>query len=1692
DQAPVLACPEALEFSGCEPDTFCFPIEAYDPENGPLAYNILSENATVIDGQVCYYADQTGSADITIEVTDECLNADTCTVAVNTIINQAPSVALPEGDELFLCEPDQICFGVEYGDPDGETPVITTSYGSFDNQLGQVCFFADTAGTYDIVVTATDSCGAFAADTITYYIGFNQDPYVTLGDDLEVGLCGEVEVCVAADVGDPDGNLIDVSTSLGIYDEVKGEVCFTAVEPGTYEIIVTATDTCEATAVDTAVVTVSPEVPPFVDLGEDLNLSLCEITEICVDVNTVDNLLSLTTTLGVYNEQTGQICFTPEVSGDYQMIVTIVDNCDLTATDTLNISVDLNSAPAVTGLPDTSVYLCEPQAICVPVQVTDIDGNIESITTSLGTYDDGLVCFTPYDSGTFEIVVTAVDSCGLLAADTGYVNVLTDQGVEIVCPNDTSVFTCVLDTFCVPLEGVPEYADVSVQGINTWYDEETGNICFFSECGNVNHIYVTVNTPCNEYKCDFTITVECNHSPLVILPPDSLIIECEPTEICVPVGIADPDDNIVDVTASGGTYNPSNSQVCFTPDSSGAYPIVVTATDECGDTDTDTMLAIFQINTAPTIVYTWSDSIVSTCEPEVCVPIEIDDADGNVTEVSVQGGHYDEEAGEICFEAGTSGSYSVEVIAYDECGLETHYFASVNVEVGDFVYFECSDTTLIADPICEPGEVCVPLTIDGQNFTITTSLGSYVDGQLCFQADTAGVYDIELIGEAECNTDSCTISVLVEIAEEVAITCPGDTAMLFCGPDTVCFDYTVAPLGATVTVDNGYIADGTVCVPVQPGTAEQVVTLMAGTECGADTCSFTVNATFNTPPVIALPADTSMTLCDLEELCFDFTASDIDDNLIEFSANVGSIVDTQLCFTPDAFGSHTLIVTARDECGATGVDTMEVTLVAGGTPVIVCPQSTVYDTLCAADSVCVTVPISPSTADVTILPGGTYDPEIGKLCIYAGETGTYDVMVIAEAPCGVDTCEFTVDVIVAQPAVVTCPGEIDTLLCLTESVTVCYPVTVSGTVDDISVEPAGTYASGEACFEVTEAGTYEIDLIASGLCSADTCTTTLTITADQAPTLHLPDMTGIVYERCPDDTDLICIDGIWAEDIESDVELTMTCGPGQFEFATDDSGRVCFLPDSFGTFEFCFAADDDCNTTTGSFFVEVVEEENCDVCMRLSIDGGACIPVGVQKNVDLLIETDEYIGGFELLISYDASVMAFLDATIEGTEVDGWEYFEYRLNEAACGSACPSGVVRFVGIADQNNGAAHPPFESLNPNGVLIDMQFQVANDQNLGDQFLPINFVWYDSTDNAVSDTTGTELYVDLRIYNPEGFIVWDEDDDVTYPESSRPFGLGTPDDCFGGGKTDPVRCIEFQNGGICVLHPDSLDDRGDINLNGIAYEIADAVVFSNYFVYGLSVFTVNVAGQVAATDVNADGITLSVADLVLLIRVIIGDADPIPKLSPYAEDLIVTSDYEPGMMQVSTNAVGDIGAALFVFELQGDVRIDEPALARGASGMDLDYIIENNELRMLVWNLGTEKILSGEQQILDIPINGEGNLLVKEVEVCDYQGRPYNCRLDMAKLPTAYSLSQNYPNPFNPATTINFNLPAQSDWSLKVFNVTGKLVREFNGSNAAGQHSVVWDGMDNSGRPVASGVYFYRFDASDFSQTKKMILLK
>ncbi len=94
---------------------------------------------------------------------------------------------------------------------------------------------------------------------------------------------------------------------------------------------------------------------------------------------------------------------------------------------------------------------------------------------------------------------------------------------------------------------------------------------------------------------------------------------------------------------------------------------------------------------------------------------------------------------------------------------------------------------------------------------------------------------------------------------------------------------------------------------------------------------------------------------------------------------------------------------------------------------------------------------------------------------------------------------------------------------------------------------------------------------------------------------------------------------------------------------------------------------------------------------------------------------------------------------------------------------------------------------------------------------------------------------------------------------------------------------------------------------------------------------------------------------------------------------------------------------------------------------------------------------------------------------------------------LPMDISLSQNYPNPFNPSTTIEYSVPINSHVRLTIYNIQGRTIATLvDGIKLQGQYEQTWNGTNELGSQVASGIYFYRLETSLNTKTKKMVLLK
>ena len=108
-------------------------------------------------------------------------------------------------------------------------------------------------------------------------------------------------------------------------------------------------------------------------------------------------------------------------------------------------------------------------------------------------------------------------------------------------------------------------------------------------------------------------------------------------------------------------------------------------------------------------------------------------------------------------------------------------------------------------------------------------------------------------------------------------------------------------------------------------------------------------------------------------------------------------------------------------------------------------------------------------------------------------------------------------------------------------------------------------------------------------------------------------------------------------------------------------------------------------------------------------------------------------------------------------------------------------------------------------------------------------------------------------------------------------------------------------------------------------------------------------------------------------------------------------------------------------------------------------------------------------------------------------------NSNNENAVVPEQYSIGSNYPNPFNPSTTINYHLPAVSNVQFKIYNTLGQVVKTNHLNNTKGSYLFIWDGKNDNGYNVPSGLYILEFkaqsleaDRTAFSKFIKMLLIR
>ncbi len=323
------------------------------------------------------------------------------------------------------------------------------------------------------------------------------------------------------------------------------------------------------------------------------------------------------------------------------------------------------------------------------------------------------------------------------------------------------------------------------------------------------------------------------------------------------------------------------------------------------------------------------------------------------------------------------------------------------------------------------------------------------------------------------------------------------------------------------------------------------------------------------------------------------------------------------------------------------------------------------------------------------------------------------------------------------------------------------------------------------------------------------------------------------------------------------------------------------------------------------------------------------------------------------------------------------------------------------------------------------------------------------------------------------------------------------------GGGARIDMGAFEYCMG---LIVGDANGD-GDINAEDIIYLI-------NYLFRGGPPPYIMAAG-----DANGDG-EVNAGDIVYLIQYLFHGGPPPGQRGSDVERFLARTalNRAPVRLWLSKEAVPpaegganiiirasfgtDIAAVQLAIEYDAEELTLAPTLPPDLQALQIYHSQKGGLLKVGVLDLRGENWIPGGEKVdlLVLQANGTNlsSLKIKEAILVDREAYVLPVKIvteeEVAEQrPQTFSLSENYPNPFNAQTQINYALPKDCNVKVTIYNLLGQRVKTLvDEHQSAGYKTVHWEGKDERGVEVASGVYFYRIQAEEFVQTKKMLLLK
>jgi len=1677
---PVITCPgSTFDFTICEDTILCVdvPITDYD--------SVWTDASYWSGGALCFSASATGTYTYTVIAVNEC-GEDTCFVSANITAVDPVEITCP-GAPLSesICGAGDVCISLPIAYADDVTVTGPATWNA-----DELCFMADTTGTYTFSVEASNICGPETCD-ITVDVEVIDIPAVPAGcfADDTVYVNTNYDVCWSM-VDGATYYEIEESDGTPVVIDNGTEICrtFNNATAGTYTYRARACNDCGCSDFTTEIQVEVIELP--VECAKlyipDMSSEICAEACIPITVNDFEGVAGVelhinydTTCLTYSTIAEGylsgatfsggdgmihiiwedfmnpltlddgttlvELCFT-NLPQEVPCAIGFEDNCELVdesgepiCNETYDGSLMCTECP----LPEIScpadpidTILCATGMVCIDLPITGAN----SVSTSMGAWADDQLCVDVTASGRYDITVVATNDCG---DDSCVVTIDADiiEAVSITCPGSFDFEMCGAGTICVILEILnEEMVDVTPYGV--WAGD---TLCVAVDTSGEYVFHVEASNYCGFDECDVTINFVNMTPPAVpagCFADDTVYVN---TNYDVCWSMVD-GATYYEIEESDGTpvVIDNGTEICrtFNNATAGTYTYRARACNDCGCSDFTTEIQVEVIELPVECAKLYIPDMSSEICAEACIPITVNDFEG-VAGVEL---HI---------------NYDTTCLTYST--IAEGYLSGATFSGGDGMIH------IIWEDFMNP------LTLDDGTTLVElcfTNLPQEVPCAIGFE-DNCELVDES--GEPICNETydgslMCTECPLPEIS------CPADPIdTILCATGMVCIDLPITGANS-VSTSMGAWADDQLCVDVT-ASGRYDITVVATNDCGDDSCVVTIDADIIEAVSITCPTGPfNIEICAAYSICIPLPIMNAEEVNI---TPQGDWMNDTLCVPVDTSGMYVFHIEASNYCGYDECD-VTINLVQKTAPAVpsgpyaadTVEANTPYD-VCwnAVEDVDYYVIMQEDSLSIVSL-----DTLMDTCNSFSNSGDFYLYSVMACNECGCSDWSQQITVVIEEPIIcdtvnIDCP-DFTYYFELCDPDTIRIPLTILY-ADLVSVE--GAFWENDELVIYAEDGEHTFNVYASNNCSADSCVVVVDIT--------IPDPPTACFEVSPQSG----------------------TAPLEVNFTNCSEYSKCSLE---GTFYWDFG---DGATSTDTEPTHTYEEVGCyDVSLTVT-DSCGHSDIATMENAVCVTE----IYPPEWINVYCGAPTLNGDALMPGDMI-----YAYDPDGVMCGSAEvePDGSYGFMPI--YRDDATTPEDDGAEPGDKISFMINDVDVTTN------PVIY-WTENGDYFELCEFISERCLTFELEKGWNWISWN----VQYTDDILDFVYDF-ESCIDvvlsfdqGGKTfvpglyefATLTDVDYHHGylfkmscpatfELCGL--DINDDEGIYVFTGwnlISYwpneemTVEDALV--SIIDYALVVLGFENEGLTWAPDfIDFNTLThmkpqfgywLKSSDDAMLAY---PGFDPI---IPPAKSNVASYKVAPSRSWMSVYGAGiTFDGQPIASDATIDVRTEDGTLC-GIASLDNGVMKftpvygydDADEITSSYPQTGAalEVYVDGIRAYPDLTWNGNDQVRLEAL----FSSKDGHTDTDIR--PTDYTLYQNYPNPFNPQTTIKFYLPSGGQVELSVYNMLGQKIRTLvNESYASGEHEVVWDGASDDGYQVASGVYFYRLKSAGFVDTRKMNLMK